>query len=32
MSQRLVPQGAADRTAKEIAAQIRTAAEEHGWI
>jgi Domain of unknown function (DUF4410) len=25
-------EGAADRTAKEIAAQIRTAAEEHGWI
>ena len=25
-------EGAAERTAKEIAAQIRTAAEEHGWI
>jgi hypothetical protein len=25
-------QGAADRTAKEIAAQIRTVAEEQGWI
>jgi Domain of unknown function (DUF4410) len=25
-------QGAADRTAKEIAAQIKTAAEEQGWI
>ena len=25
-------QGAAERTAKEIAAQLRTAAEEQGWI
>ena len=25
-------QGAAERTAKEIAAQIRTTAEEQGWI
>ena len=25
-------EGAAERTAKEIAAQLRTAAEEQGWI